>query len=606
MYLDYFGFKEFPFSIAPDPRFLFLSERHKEALAHLLYGVQGQGGFILLTGEVGTGKTTVCRSFLEQVPECTDVAYIVNPKLSARELLGAICDDLDITNNQKSRIYSIKHYTDAINHYLLNAHSQGRHTVLIIDEAQNLSVEVLEQIRLLTNLETSEKKLLQIILLGQPELKALVGKVELRQLAQRITARYHLDSLDKQELAAYIKFRLQVAGRSAPLFSPSALNTVYRLSRGVPRLINLICDRALLATYANEELNVTPKIVRSAAKEAMGAINTGHRNEVPGWLTKGLTVGIAAAFVALFLIVIIKSTTNNSELLSTSEPLLSSESQPSAERLSDTRLSKSEASSADLPVSLPILRDERPEAGSLAEPLEPDSIKTLEFSSQSTNNPALAMTLENTLSVADLTDSIPQTHRNLMQFWKVDSEGIDVENRTRFCQTIKVRGMSCSTLSGSWLQLLEVNHPSVLILRLPDQPSLQVLLVEVDSHFATIYHSGKRHQVALSELQKYWYGQFYFIWKTPSYRSSIVMPGAPDTKDEWVNSSLLQIRSRMSGVESTEAWPNAGKQTKREIKELVKYFQRMNGLDADGIVGEQTEIRMSTHLYDGYPKLRAN
>src|SRR3954468_10522242 len=213
MYASYFGLKQEPFSIAPDPRLLFMSERHREALAHLLYGVGGGGGFVLLTGEIGTGKTTVCRCFLEQIPPATDVAYIFNPKLTALELLQSVCDEFHIAVPRKEGA-TAKDWLDPLNAYLLKAHADGRNSVLVIDEAQNLSADVLEQLRLLTNLETSERKLLQIVLIGQPELREVLARPELEQLAQRIVARYHLDALSLEETAQYVRHRLEVAGLS--------------------------------------------------------------------------------------------------------------------------------------------------------------------------------------------------------------------------------------------------------------------------------------------------------------------------------------------------------------------------------------------------------
>ena len=247
MYQHYFGLAEAPFSIAPDPRYLYLSQRHQEALAHLLYGVGGDGGFVLLTGEVGAGKTTVCRCLLQQIPESCDVAYIFNPKLTVEELLSTICVEFGIACPSGNA--SVKVFVDCINAYLLDAHARGRHTVLIIDEAQNLSAEVLEQMRLLTNLETNERKLLQIILLGQPELALMLDRPELRQLSQRIVARYHLGPLTKPEVAAYVRHRLEISGARRQLFPAALMGRLYRLSGGVPRVINVLCDRALLGTY---------------------------------------------------------------------------------------------------------------------------------------------------------------------------------------------------------------------------------------------------------------------------------------------------------------------------------------------------------------------
>src|SRR5471032_804618 len=269
MYTHYFQLKQSPFSIAPDPRYLFMSERHREALAHLLYGVGSGGGFVLLTGEIGAGKTTVCRCFMEQIPENCKLAYIFNPKLSVEELLLSICDEFGIALAPPGAgAVSVKGYVDAINTYLLASHAQGRNNVLIIDEAQNLSAEVLEQLRLLTNLGTSERKLLQIILIGQPELRAMVARPELEQLAQRVIARYHLGSLSEAETGAYIEHRLAVAGAAAIAPFPRGLmGLVHKLAKGVPRRINLLCDRELLGAYVENQPQVTRTILRKAAAE---------------------------------------------------------------------------------------------------------------------------------------------------------------------------------------------------------------------------------------------------------------------------------------------------------------------------------------------------
>lgn len=264
MYQQYFGLSEAPFSIAPDPRYLYLSDKHREALAHLIYGVGDQGGFVVLTGEVGTGKTTICRCLLQQIPDNADIAFIINPKQSINQLLQSIFNDLSIVYEKGS---TSKDLIDTLNQYLLEAHAGGRNTILIIDEAQNLSVDVLEQLRLLTNLETNEKKLLQLVLLGQPELNELLEKSELRQLAQRVTARFHLSPLSKNEVMDYIEHRLSVAGCRSELFSKSAITKIYKLTKGVPRLINLLCDRALLGVYANNASQASPKVIANAAKE---------------------------------------------------------------------------------------------------------------------------------------------------------------------------------------------------------------------------------------------------------------------------------------------------------------------------------------------------
>ena len=255
MYYRYFGLQEAPFSIAPNPQYLFMSAQHRDALAHLLYGVGAGGGFILLTGEVGTGKTTVTRCLLEQVPDNTDIAIILNPALDAIELLASVCDELGIEQGDAQHPPSLKTLTDKLHHYLLESHARGRNTVLLIDEAQQLKTDVLEQIRLLTNLETNTKKLLQIILVGQPELTALLARNELRQLNQRITARYQIKPLSLEETQAYIQHRLQVAGLPANqnLFTNKIIKGIHQKTDGLPRLINVLCDRILLGTYGQNK-----------------------------------------------------------------------------------------------------------------------------------------------------------------------------------------------------------------------------------------------------------------------------------------------------------------------------------------------------------------
>jgi general secretion pathway protein A len=303
MYLEHFGLKEPPFSITPDPRFVFLSERHRDALAHLLFGIGtgGGGGFVQLTGEVGTGKTTLCRLLLEQVPANTRVALVLNPRQTPVELLETICEELHVElgdDSGKSARGSLKALVDALNRYLLEAYAQGLRVVLIVDEAQDLSIEALEQVRLLTNLETDTQKLLQIILLGQPELRTLLAREDLRQLAQRITARFHLTPLDPAETERYLRHRHAIAGGLHLPFSTSAIKRLHVHSGGVPRLINVIAERSLLAGYARDATRLDARMVDLAAKEALPPTVHRRMRVLPLAAVALIVLGIAGWMVA--------------------------------------------------------------------------------------------------------------------------------------------------------------------------------------------------------------------------------------------------------------------------------------------------------------------
>ncbi len=286
MYTEFFGLNEKPFAITPDPRYLYMSARHTDALAHLLYGISESGGFIQLTGEVGTGKTTLIRSVLEQLPEKADIALILSPQLTTLEFLATIVQELHCAAPAER---TVKAHIDVLNAHLMQAHAEGRRVVLIVDEAQTLSPELLEQVRLLTNLETSKQKLLQIILIGQPELRELLDRPEMRQIAQRITGRYHLEPLQKDDTRAYVSHRLRVAGAQSDIFTKRAIDALYKHSRGIPRLINVIADRALLAAYTKDQRSVDTKLVSAAAAEVFGI-----RRRTPWWPIATATAGVAA------------------------------------------------------------------------------------------------------------------------------------------------------------------------------------------------------------------------------------------------------------------------------------------------------------------------
>jgi general secretion pathway protein A len=286
MYCEFFGFSEKPFTITPNPQFIYLSEQHREAFAHLLYGIDNHAGFIAMTGEVGTGKTTVLRTLLTQLdPESYRSALIFNPCRSGEQLLASICREFGVTPDERNS-YG---YLDALNLFLLDQHAAGRTVVLVVDEAQNLTPDVLEQVRMISNLETVHNKLVQIILAGQPELNDVLSRHDLRQLSQRITVRCHLTPMDMRDTSEYIRHRLKVSGYRFPgLFTPGALKRIYRFSGGVPRLVNIVCEQALVMAWTQEISSVTPAI---AARVVEGARHRSGRRSIwqriHGWLWAG-------------------------------------------------------------------------------------------------------------------------------------------------------------------------------------------------------------------------------------------------------------------------------------------------------------------------------
>jgi general secretion pathway protein A len=476
MYENYFGLNEAPFSIAPDPRYLFMSRRHQEALAHLLYGVNGDGGFVLLTGEIGAGKTTVCRCLLEQIPESCDVAYIFNPKLTVGELLSTICAEFGIACPAGNA--SVKVFIDCINAYLLDAHARGRHTVLIIDEAQNLSADVLEQMRLLTNLETNRRKLLQIILLGQPELADMLERPELRQLAQRIIARYHLGPLSKAEVALYVRHRLEVAGAKRPLFPVSLMAYLHRLSHGVPRVINVLCDRALLGAYVQGKEKIDRTTLTQAAREVFPQSAARRR--------RYLTTALAAAVILLaggaLAVVGYQQLQSGTKVVA--------EKKPGAGALNNSAVAKSEVQQAlSWPNALPI-EDSRTAA-------------------------VVAM----------------------FRGWGAAYSGSDTHLGV-VCREAKAIDLHCRSARGGLDELRQTNRPAVLQLHDAQGREFFATLTGLDDSSASFDVGGNRETVDLGALAAQWSGDYLLLWRTPPEGLKTIRPGERGTAVAWVNDQL--------------------------------------------------------------------
>ena len=547
MYTSFFGLNEKPFSITPDPRYLFMSERHGEALAHLVYGVTESGGFIQLTGEVGTGKTTLVRTLLlNRMPDNADVAVVLNPQVSALEFLATICEELGVETPGESLTdpNSSKALIDRLNKHLLAAHADGRRVILVVDEAQNLARDVLEQVRLLTNLETSKQKLLQIILIGQPELRELLARTDLRQLAQRITGRYHLEPLSRDETAAYIEHRLKVAGALGEVFDSGARREVYRLSKGVPRLINVICDRALLGAYAKETRRVTRKLVRRASDEISGKLEA---RPVPRWLAPGLTAAVVAVVAAGAWQLIPR---DEAAPVTMTEPRAAVvEAAPEPVR---TEPATAEAVAADPPPA----PDPEPERE----------------------------TLDEQLRLASDVTYMESAFASLFGIWGADFEAGAGEP----CTQAESVGLSCHSQRGSFASLRQLDRPAILTLTDSAGENHDVVLTALQGQIAELSIAGVTVSHPLSDVSELWFGEFLLLWKPETTRS--LVPGTNDPGVVWLRQSLAGIddRYRAEPVDSP-VYDNV-------LASRVRDFQRDNRIAVDGLAGQQTQIIINSLL----------
>ena len=537
MYAPFFGLQQPPFSIAPDPRYLYMSERHREALAHLLYGLDAGGGFVLLTGEVGTGKTTVCRCFLEQIPAHCNVAYIFNPKLTVGELLRSICDEFGVAHAPAvPGAETVKDCIDPLNAALLAAHAAGRNNVLIIDEAQNLAPDVLEQLRLLTNLETSERKLLQIILIGQPELRSMIAQPSMEQLAQRVIARFHLDALTLSETREYIAHRLSVAGLQGPSpFERRAIERVHALTHGVPRRINLLCDRALLGAYAAGLRQVSPAIVNRAAREVFDAPAATARTatRTPArtrWLPVGLGVVAGAAAVA-----------------AAGWAWGLWPQQQSAAAVAGVAQASPAADAASAPL---------PAASAAAAPTALTQFVQAQPASDAAAWQALA------------------------QVW-----GVALPDGAEACTTLPRDGLRCYRNRRAGLNLVrQLDRPVLLVLAPADdaQAPVPVLLRGLTDDSATLEGAGRTLQVPVAELAQVWRGEIATLWRVPPD-----MPERGELAESPAGAAWLDARlaSKAAGGTGTAPRPPV---TAAQRQARIHRFQLAQGVVPDGRAGPLT------------------
>ena len=547
MYTTHFGLLEAPFSITPDPHYLYMSDRHREALAHLVYGIGEGGGFVVLTGEVGTGKTTICRCLLKQLPPSVDVALVLNPKLTALELLSTICDDLRLT--YPSDTTSVKVLVDCLYRYVLDAHERGRRTVVIIDEAQNLSPEVLEQVRLLTNLETTKEKLIQVILIGQPELDANLNRPELRQLNQRVTARYHLEPLSARETEAYIAHRLEVAGVGAQIFRTSAMREVHKLSKGVPRLINVMCDRALLGAYSADRRMIDVLTVRKAATEVRGSGSVLTRRRV------AIAVAVAAALAAA---------------------VVSAVAWPRAVGI----VSRGKAADARPAMST------IPTVVAVATSVTTDAVEV--------SPGASAPRLRDVLADPTVASDRSAAFRTLYARWGIEPRR---NAGSLGCSEARVYGFHCLVRTGMWWsKLRRLDVPAILELRTPAGDVRYATVVGATEEAVTLAFGSREMTFPVADIDTAWSGTFIALWKRPALVAAPVEPGARGKDVVW-------LRQRLGEIDGAIATPASALDTyDRELQNRVVAFQRRRALASDAIVGEETLAHLSL-AGDPHPSL---
>ncbi len=631
MYMRFFGLKQEPFSLAPDPRYLYMSKRHREALAHLLYGVGGGGGFVLLSGEIGAGKTTVCRCFLEQIPKRCNVAYIFNPKLTVLELVKSVCDEFRIpVAGGRGQAPTVKTYVDALNEFLLKTHAVGQNNVLIIDEAQMLSVDVLEQLRLLTNLETNERKLLQIVLIGQPELRTMLERPELEQLAQRVIARFHLKALSSKETEHYIRHRLSVAGMTRAIpFDRKALQRIHDIARGVPRRINLLCDRAMLGAYAHGKTGIDTEIVEKAAREVFGKSepNGPDRSRFGTGAGLGLVIATALALTALLAFAIYgayrKSAEPTPAVAAASAPRVAGAASPgssgaasvvasaaspvpaagsgvaASSAAATTTTTMTTSASRPASASAPATRAASSAAATGTAATSAAAVAAAPPASAPTPLSALPPTAAGpTLGAAELKAQWSALGRDektawheLAALWKVDPGNGDP------CAGVARQQVRCYKFATTPAMLKSLDRPGFLSLRDDAGRTTTVVLIGLHDDTATLLADGRAQKVSFAALGKLWQGEFGTLWRMP--------PGYTGALAEGATGPLVdRLATQLAGLAGEPA-PPPHQTMDAALRAKVVRFQTANGLSPVGKAGPTTFMQLNRATGVDEPRLAA-
>jgi general secretion pathway protein A len=578
LYQDHFGIRENPFSIIPDPHYLYMSQRHQEALAHLLYGISDSGGFVLLTGEVGTGKTTICRALIEQLPPNVNLALILNPRLTELELMASICDEMRIPYPLGTK--SLKDFFDFMNRYLLDAHARGRNPVLMIDEAQNLSLQVLELIRLLTNLETAEKKLLQIILVGQPELNHILAQENQRQTAQRITARYHLSPLGLVETRNYINHRLSVAGLTSTVFTTGAIKTIHKAARGIPRLINSICDRALLAAYTKGCKQIPSKLARSAAAEVFGVQVLTPGTSVWRMLVLALTLTGLIFWVGLD-----PYRTGIKETLYTLiEPLL-----PPTAELVALKPETPEPTNAPTPEPAPLPTSvEAPVPMETPEPIETPTPTPIEAPAE-----AQDVSLSEGTVLGELIDASTPDRAFAQLFALWGKPYAELQGLTP-CDKARAAGLSCLQGDTDVAGLRFINRPTAVSFVMPDGEHVFGIVSKINAKDATetitLLFDDRVLPMSANAFAIRWPGDYLVLWQPPKI---IERPLAFGQQGEDIR-ELRRLLAKAGFADGDKDLAGQGSVFYGpSLRDKVRAFQETHGLRVDGIAGPDTLLRIT-------------
>ena len=569
IYLQHFGLKREPFSIVPDPGFLYPSHQHRQAVAHLKYGLDREGGFILLTGEVGTGKTTLTRTMLQRIPAHVRVAYVLNSKLNESDLLASICSELSIKIPTRKHISFSKTCIDVLNQDLLEAHAAGKKTLIVIEEAQNLSHDVLETLRLLSNLETNTHKLLHILLVGQPELLEILGQNKLRQLNQRVVSRFHLLPLDKTEIANYINHRLHHAGAGGAIFDTNCVDTLFKLTKGVPRLINLICHQALLAAYSTGAKTVSAKLVKLSSKEILVDLNPTN-----GRLRLAAAVLASVVFIALAATLTPLKNINWNDYLTRFN---SYSDGPSSVSL-DTTATKD-------PVVAPTVSQEIVNTGLVdIEQLPPDD-QFIESVLSGSSEASIQMDEKNGNWQENAESHSKNPLINLFNLWGVSASDIyTLDEFDAVAERSGLRSVQVDTATLSALSLID--RPGIVFMQQTSGLEKSHLVLHIGEFTIRLISSGEIIVMDRSAFLDQWTASYLYLWRSPD-SFEMLKPG------DFNKPALAWLQGKLGLVNDGLEQLITGGNYSVAIQAQVTDFQRQQNIIADGIVGRQTLMRLN-------------